>query len=289
MFPGYEWSGNTGLGGDRNVMFMHEGRQIHRSHHALVTDLSDVETDANSAEDLFDALKGEDCVVFAHIGGRYDDIKMAHDARIERAVEVHSDCGTCEWLLQDAFEQGYRVGILANSDGHKGRHGASHPGASLFGAYGGLSCLLATGLTRPALFEALRKRHHYATTGCRAILDTAVRFDTPAELYGDDPAMGGAVVARVDRAMMGDILRTGDAAVAFTGEIVGSAPIERIQPPNPLSGPETILPYAAEQRGSRIRIVWEGAEDRGRRRQAIWGGRAVVTGNRIERIIPTKL
>jgi hypothetical protein len=41
VFPGYEWSGNTGLGGDRNVMFMHEGRQIHRSHHALVDDLRD--------------------------------------------------------------------------------------------------------------------------------------------------------------------------------------------------------------------------------------------------------
>src|SRR5688572_19449083 len=99
MFPGYEWSGNTGLGGDRNVMFMREGRQIHRSHHALIDDLSDVETDANSAEDLFRALEHEDCVVFAHIGGRYADIKMAHDARIERAVEVHSDWGTFEWLL----------------------------------------------------------------------------------------------------------------------------------------------------------------------------------------------
>ena len=68
--------------------------------------------------------------MFAHIGGRYADIKMAHDARIERAVEVHSDWGTFEWLIQDALEQGYRIGILANSDGHKGRHGASHPGAS---------------------------------------------------------------------------------------------------------------------------------------------------------------
>ncbi|MDP2707846.1 MAG: DUF3604 domain-containing protein, partial [Burkholderiales bacterium] len=55
MFPGYEWSGNTGLGGDRNVLFMHEGRQIHRSHHALVDDLTDVATDANSADDLFQA------------------------------------------------------------------------------------------------------------------------------------------------------------------------------------------------------------------------------------------
>ena len=39
--------------------------------------------------------------------------------------------------------------------------------ASLFGAYGGLSCLLATDLTRAGLFDALRRRHHYATTGCR--------------------------------------------------------------------------------------------------------------------------
>ena len=86
MFPGYEWSGNTGLGGDRNVMFLNEGRQIHRSHHALIDDLSDVATDANSADDLFKMLKDEDCIVFAHIGGRYADIKMSHDARIERSV-----------------------------------------------------------------------------------------------------------------------------------------------------------------------------------------------------------
>ena len=25
IFPGYEWSGNTGLGGDRNVLFMRRG------------------------------------------------------------------------------------------------------------------------------------------------------------------------------------------------------------------------------------------------------------------------
>ena len=119
VFPGYEWSGNTGLGGDRNVLFLEEGRRIHRSSHALVDDLSDIETDANSAEDLFEALKDEDCVVFAHIGGRYADIKMSHDARLERAVEVHSAWGTFEWLVRDAFEEGYRAGICSNSDGRR--------------------------------------------------------------------------------------------------------------------------------------------------------------------------
>ena len=34
--PGYEWSGNTGMGGDRNIFFRHEGRPIRRSSHILV-------------------------------------------------------------------------------------------------------------------------------------------------------------------------------------------------------------------------------------------------------------
>jgi len=286
MFPGYEWSGNTGLGGDRNVMFMREGRQIHRSHHALIDDLSDVETDANSAGDLFKALQDEDCVVFAHIGGRYADIKMAHDARIERAVEVHSDWGTFDWLAHDAFEQGYRVGILANSDGHKGRHGASHPGASMFGAYGGLSCLLATALTRKALFEALRKRHHYATTGCRMILDTRVRFDADADLFADDPNLGASTSTKVKGAMMGDILRSGAKEVMFTVDAVASAPIERIEIRNRLRTLETWHPFEAQALGRRIRVIWEGSEYRGRGRQTIWDGRCKLNGNRFEKAAP---
>jgi hypothetical protein len=289
VFPGYEWSGNTGLGGDRNVMFRDEGRQIHRSHHALVEDLSDVETDANSAADLFRALRDEDCVVFAHIGGRYADIRQAHDGRIERSIEIHSDWGTFEWLLQDAFDQGYRVGILANSDGHKGRHGASHPGASLFGAYGGLSCLLAPELTRDGLFEALRKRHHYATTGCRAHLDVRVRFDAPAELFGDDPAMGGQVAGRVSAARMGDILRTGADDVTLEIDVATQAPIERIEIRNRMQVLETWRPYAEADLGRRMRIIWEGSEYRGRGRQSVWDGTATLAGNRIAAFAPINL
>lgn len=289
IFPGYEWSGNTGLGGDRNVMFRDEGRQIHRSHHALVEDLGDVATDANSAADLFEALKGENCVVFAHIGGRYADISIAHDARIERSVEVHSDWGTFEWLLQDAFEQGYRVGVLANSDGHKGRHGASHPGASLFGAYGGLSCLLAAELTRDALFDALRRRHHYATTGCRLHLDTRVSFDNPAALYADDPGVGGKVMARVRQARMGDILRSNDDHVTLEIDVSAASPIERIEIRNRTTVLETWRPWTQQQLGRRLRIIWEGSEYRGRGRQTVWDGCAILRGNRFASFSPINL
>lgn len=286
IFPGYEWSGNTGLGGDRNVMYRHENRPIHRSHHALIEDLSDVASDAHSAQDLFTALAEEDCIVFAHIGGRYADIAVAHDGLIERSVEVHSDWGTFEWLLQDAFEQGYRVGVLANSDGHKGRHGASHPGASLFGAYGGLSCLLARELSRDALFDALRRRHHYATTGTRAFLHTCVRFDSPAALYGDDPNMGGQVIAQVDQAMMGDILASEDAQLTLEIEVSAGAPIERIEIRNRERLLETWRPYGPEQLGRRIRVLWEGSEVRGRGRQTVWDGSATVHDNTITAFQP---
>jgi hypothetical protein len=289
IFPGYEWSGNTGLGGDRNVMFMHEGRQIHRSSHALVDDTADVWSDANSAETLFQALKDEDCVVFAHIGGRYADIKMVHDARIERSVEVHSDWGTFEWLIQDALEQGYRIGILANSDGHKGRHGASHPGASLFGAYGGLSCLLAGDLSRAGLFDALRRRHHYATTGCRMVLETRALFDNEARLYGDDPNLGTAPPASTRQAMMGDILQSSDKTLEFSIEAYASAPIERLEIRNGLDVLETWRPYDDAALGRRIRVIWEGSEYRGRGRQTIWDGGCTLDGNSFERIAPINL
>ncbi len=285
-FPGYEWSGNTGLGGDRNVLYRTEGRPIHRSSHALVDDLSDVETDANSAEQLFEKLKDADCVVFAHIGGRYADIKMAHDIRLERAVEVHSAWGTFEWLIEDALEQGYRVGIVSNSDGHKGRPGASHPGATKFGAYGGLTCMLAPAFTRDGLLESLRRRHHYGTTGCRMILDVKAVFDTPAELFDEDPNLGPTTSRPATEAMMGDILRSADAAVTLAIDAHAAAPVERIELRNGLETLETFRPFGQADLGRRIRVLWEGSEYRGRGRETVWDGRADLTGNSFERLAP---
>ncbi len=286
VFPGWEWSGNTGLGGDRNVLHMQEGRQIHRSSHALVDDLDDIDTDATSAGDLFDALKDEDCCVFAHIGGRYADIKVAHDQRLERSVEVHSAWGTFEWLIEDAFRQGYRVGIVSNSDGHKGRPGASHPGATKFGAYGGLTCLLAPSFTRAGFMEALTKRHHYGTTGSRVILNTQAIFDQQADLLADDPLADGSTCRQVNEAMMGDILRSNDSAVTFRIDVHGPSPIERIDIRNGLQTLEVYRPYTEEDLGRRIRVLWEGSEYRGRGRETNWDGYAELSGNRFGRLAP---
>src|SRR5262245_47833621 len=112
------WSGNTGMGGDRNIFFRREGRPIRRSSHILVEGQTSSRA-VYTADELFRALEGEDAVVIAHVGGRYADIKCAHDGRLERSVEVHSTWGTFEWLLHDAFDMGYRVGVVCHSDDHK--------------------------------------------------------------------------------------------------------------------------------------------------------------------------
>ena len=284
--PGYEWSGNTGVGGDRNVFYMQEGRPIYRSSHALVPDLSDADTDAHDVNALFEKLQGEDCVVHAHIGGRYADVDKGHDVRLERAFEVHSAWGTFEWLIEDAFRNGFRIGIVANSDGHKGRPGASYPGASLFGSYGGLTCLLAERFDRAGVLEALRRRRHYATTGNRIVLDAHVDFPAPATLFEQDPNMGPTETRTVERAGMGDIVRTDAEAVTFRFDLLASAPIERVMIRNGCETVETVRPYGEADLGRRIRVLFEGAKYRGRGREVIWDGVAQLSGNAALRIAP---
>lgn len=286
VFPGWEWSGNTGLGGDRNVLHMYEGKQIHRSSHALLEDLSDVDTDAISSDDLFKTLQGEDCLVFAHIGGRYADINISHDISLEKSVEVHSAWGTFEWLINDAFEQGHRVGIVSNSDGHKGRPGASHPGSAKFGSYGGLTCMLAPSFSRAGFMEALQKRHHYGTTGSRVILDTRAIFDNPAELFSDDPKLTSVTSKMVNEAIMGDILRSNDGEVLLKIDVHSPSPIERIDIRNGLETIEVYRPYEEADLGRRIRILWEGSEYRGRGRETIWDGHAELSDNTFVNLSP---
>ena len=284
--PGYEWSANTAVGGDRNVHYRREGETIHRSSHAQIADaidIADQANDAHTAHELFQRLQGKDCVVVAHVGGRYADIKYAHDGRLETAVEVHSAWGTFEWIVRDAFDSGFRVGIVANSDGHKGRPGACYPGASFFGSYGGLTCFLAERLDRDAIFEAMRRRRHYATSGNRAVIDLAVEIEELADVFERDPSLGPAPSTPSRRLLMGDIACASVDHVELVIDVIGSAPIERLDIFDGIDLVETVRPYTVADLGKRVRLVYEGAEYRGRARTTTWDGRLALIGNRIER------
>ena len=291
--PGYEWSGNTSLGGDRNVFFPTDDRVIRRSSHALIEGGDVAGTDALTCQKLFEALAVNeefDVVMYAHCGGRYADISVAHDGRFEKSVEVHSSWGSFEWLLHDAFKLGYRVGVVTNSDGHKGRPGASYPGAGKFGAIGGLTCFLLDSLDRNSLLDCMRKRRHYGSTGGangRIIIDVEATFSEAGTLYHDDPALFDTAESTVSsKALMGDIVHLPSGEMELSVALETTSPIERVDIFNGVDLIETVRPYEDVDLGARIRVLWEGAEYRGRFREVIWDGSAEISGNNVTGCAP---
>lgn len=274
VFPGYEWSGNTAVGGDHNVFFAEEGRPIYRCSHALLVDRSEIANDANTLTDLYARLQDEDAVVYAHVGGRYADIHYDHDPDIETAVELHSAWGTFEWILTDGFPLRRRVGVVCNSDGHKGRPGASYPGASRFGAYGGLTCFLADANDRSSIMESQRRRHHFGTTGCRMYLDVTATFEAHAELFARNPATGTNMASEAaTTVMMGDIARVRDDVAQVQIKVVAPAGVLRVELRDGRDVLHVYRPYGVRDLGDRIRIQWSGAAYRGRGRDVAWTGR----------------
>ncbi len=146
--------------------------------------------------------------------------------------------------------------------------------------------MLATEHSRAGLIDALRRRHHYATTGCRMVLDVRAHFGSHAERFDDDPNLGPSPSRRLGEAMMGDIVRCGDDEVRLDIDIVASSPVERVDIRNGLETLETFRPFDNADLGRRIRVIWEGSEYRGRGRQTIWDGEATLTGNRFEKAAP---
>ena len=280
--PGYEWSGNTSVGGDHNVWYRTEGRPIYRAHRALVMEDSTDENVCLDAKELFARLKDEDALVVAHVGGRYADISFAHDAKLEPSVEVHSAWGTFDWIFEDARKAGYRVGIVAASDGHKGRVGASYPGAGKFGSLGGLTCHLMSSLDRDSLFSAFRRRRHYATTGCRPFIDVRVPYLKDAMCRVSDTESES-----VSTALIGDILTCKNDEAIFTFDIAAQSGIERIDIKDGLTHLKRIQPESeARKIGSRLRIQCEGAEYRGRGRLVNWDVEVKSDGPAIRKAAP---
>ena len=247
VFPGYEWSANTTAGGDRNVFFREEGHPILRSSHwQIPVTPEDEMTPAHPANELFAKLRRhvdpEYVLLGAHVGGRYADICRYFDQELGPLVEVVSCWGVFEWLLWDAFEMGYVVGIMCNSDGHKGRPGAEGPGAGEFGIANGLTCVLAETLTRDAIFDGLKKRRCYGTTGPRIDLDFTV----------NGQPMGSVIEANGPLQIRATV--RGTAPIESLTLFQGKRTIQQVQP----------MAFADCARSRRIRVRWSGSRIRGR-------------------------
>ncbi len=114
----------------------------------------------------------------------------AGDATWHGIIRSSNDClrsealwGIFEWLLRDAVQRGWRLGVCANSDEHRGRCGGGVPERLCFGVKGGLTGVLAEKLERGTIATALRARHTFATTGERLV---GIAFTDDGHLQGDE-------------------------------------------------------------------------------------------------------
>ena len=257
-FHGYEWSGNTRAGGDHNVYYFDDG-PLRRSSHTEVEDKSDADTDCYPVNRLYEANAGRDDVLITpHIGGRRASLEY-HDPELEPAIEIASQWGRFEWFAREALERGMKVGFIGGSDDHSGRPGWSAPTLAHHGVRGGLTAYLAADLTREAIWDALRSRRVYGTSGPRILLDVTVNGQP-----------------------MGSELISNEAPVIKVA-VIGAGPLDTVELRR---GQETIhteslLPEPGPTEPIRVRFAWRGARNRDRSRNLNWTGGVTVTGGSI--------
>jgi hypothetical protein len=260
-YPGVEWCGNAGVGGDHNVIFLGADTTLARSLEWHDSMASSVPTPEHwPITELYAAYPEhpEDYLLIPHLGGRRAILDW-HQPDLERLLEVHSAWGTGGWFLRDALARGLRIGASASSDEHRGRPGAGAPGANIFGARGGLTGVLAPELSRGAVGETLRARRTWATTGTRAV-----------------------ALLRAGEAWMGDELAVGDEPISVTYALYGDSPWEELTVFD-TEGPLLRRNLVAERGAAAelVRVRFGGARHRDRYRWASWRGSVEVSGARV--------
>lgn len=265
-FPGVEWCGTAGVGGDHNVVFLGEDTTIARSLEWRQGMTASAPTPQTwPITELYAAYEKEpeSYLLIPHVGGRRAILDW-HHPELERLIEVHSTWGSSPWFLEDALARGLKVGASAASDEHRGRPGGGAPGANIFGGFGGLTGVLADDLTAEHVGRALRARRTWATTGSRSV-----------------------ALLRSGSDWMGDEILTAADEFAVDYAVYGSAGWEDVTIYD-TRGPlwRRDLNAEAGPSESLVRIRWGGARHRDRYRWATWTGRLRVTGTSIDAVTP---
>ncbi len=149
--------------------------------------------------------------LYRYYGGRKDVMLLPphgntwtdwsfYDPELEPVMEIYSCWGQSEnpsrerWDkgmtpgagAWEALKRGYRLGMIASSDNHVGMPGRSYPhDRQVHTPFpGGLAAVWAPELKRETIFDAVKARRCYGTTGARIILEFSV----------NEEPMGGEIV-----------------------------------------------------------------------------------------------
>ncbi len=245
-FLAYEWSSPAPYG-HHNVYYKSDTESFFDlKHHPTI-------------EDLWARLENKEAFTVPHhtgimwrgINSPFVDWSYRND-RLRPAVEIYSLHGASEYFnnpmkyedfdftpttsnfgpyyARDGWAAGNYLGTVGGSDNH-----TAHPGQP----HGGMTCILAPELTREALFEAVMKRHTYATTGARILLD----FKVNGRMTGDRFALAKGEKPQVSI------------------EVAGTAPLEYVELMR-FAGGEWTLAYRwePETETRRANLSWSDEE-----------------------------
>jgi len=228
-FLGLEWRDSRG---DTNVYFRdHTGECIP----AGITTI----------REIWQAYRGKDVLTVPHLhphstkghGHAYkDELWVENEPEIERLIEIYSSHGRFEYFenephfpkagmdprsrrntVQGMFARGHRLGITCGTD----NHGATPTilGSAKGAVRGSMTAILAPELTREALWQALRARRTYGTTGARIYLDFRVNGAVMgAELDATTNRDVRAVIHGTGPIRQVDIVRSGEDVFSLAGE-----------------------------------------------------------------------
>lgn len=185
VFQGTEIGDN--IDGHRNTIFA-TGKpepSVYRDFSDGVLEDHDGVLEAHKAQKLFHDR--DDVLMIYHHTKMWNNWSN-WDPSIESVLEIYSGWGSGEkrgtdrWEVlaemsggaQEAWAKGYRLGVIAGSDSHVGTPGrnlANCERDEMLIYPNGIAAIWAPELTRKAIFEALKNRHCYGTTGVRIILE----------------------------------------------------------------------------------------------------------------------
>ncbi|KAF7553675.1 hypothetical protein G7Z17_g3453 [Cylindrodendrum hubeiense] len=283
VFPGTEWCGNSAAGGDHNVVFLDDPDitkpefpldkhgNVARSFEWNEDGPAELQPGAWPLDEVYAtyAHAPEKHLLIPHVGGRRCNLAW-HHPKLERLLEIGSAWGLFEWLLRDAVQRGWKLGVSANSDEHRGRCGGGVPGTAVFGTKGGLTGVFADNLERADVAKALRARRTFATTGERLV---GLVRTKDGKLQGDD------VTAKLDE------------TVTLSYHFYGSSGFSSVEAWD-ASGQifhRNLQQEATEATPTaprKIRVKWGGARLYDRYREAAWQGSILVSDARISHVQP---
>ena len=276
IFPGTEWCGNSAVGGDHNVVFLDDPDvsppQFPLDKHGNVARSFEWNADVSNDGELVPgawpldevyatyAQDSENHLMIPHVGGRRCNLAW-HHPRLDRLVEIGSAWGHFEWLIKDAIKRGWRMGVCANSDEHRGRCGGGVPGTAVFGTKGGVTGVLSDELERVHVGRALRARRTFATSGEKLV---------------------GLLTMEDGSAMQGDKTEVvSGASATLSYEVLGSSGFSSIDAFD-ASGClyRRDLWAEADAVGGKtvLRITWGGARLYDRYRESVWEGTVSIEG-----------